>query len=332
MPARRAGDLRKAAPRLAALHALPIAFLAAVYLEMIRPMAIGGGDATSLPAVVEQTLAPVPGVFAVGPTSTAMAATLVSIGILLGLWLLWREQADLAVFFAATILVAPALVLAWQRPEALYPRYFYIPFLFALLLLSFLLARLVESQHEGRACALVALAIYLGGNLYNAASLLLIGRGHYMDAIKYIYIAERSADDIVVSADGMRDNFYARFYIPFLPPRPHWHVQSLDEDTFGVSPWVVLNDPAIPFDPPARIVIHGQQYTREMVAPYYGLSGLNFAVYRLAGDAGAGRAIPPRLLKSSPGATSGAGSIGRTLRLFGRAVDAISRAPPGLLR
>jgi hypothetical protein len=279
---RRAETWRSATLRLLSLHALPIAFLAMVYVQLVRPIEIGGGDPAWLPGIVKQTLALVPGVFNAGQTITPAAATLVLIGIVAGLWLLWREQADLAVFFAIAIFVAPALVLAWQTPEALFPRYFYLPFLFVLLLFSFLLARLFESEHEGRVCALVALLVYLGGNLYSTGKFLAIGRGHYLDTISQI--AAQSGDDIVMSVDGMRDNFYAQFYVPYLPPQLHWHLQSLDEHTFGISPWVVVNHPAIPFDPPPRIVIRKQSYLLESVAPYYGLSGLNFAVYRLASN------------------------------------------------
>ena len=95
----------------------------------------------------------------------ALCGLAVATVAMVGIVRLRREKADVWVFFAVTIFVAPALMLMVFRPPLVYQRYFYIPILFFLLLASYVFAQMTAVNGRGRVLAIAGLCIVIAGNV-----------------------------------------------------------------------------------------------------------------------------------------------------------------------
>ena len=186
------------------------------------------------------------------------------------------------IFFAATIFVAPALLLTFRRPTLLYERYFYLNILFFLPLSSYLLDRVFRLGTVGRCSAIAALALFLSGNILLTGDFLQVGRGHYLDALRYIE-SHSSEPELRIAGDDEFDNTkYLGFYAAYLPEERRVSYHDFHRRSVEVPEWVILHGQVQPYDPPPslRIPHSDVTYALERVFPCAGLSGYNFAVYR----------------------------------------------------
>ncbi len=266
---------------LASWQLPPLGFFTIYYWFFIRRLTIGGSNPTSLSealnTLAECTLGIPP------ELGLPLALPVLSLIILLALFLVWRRNRDLAVFYLAVVFIAPLLV-TWLRSEKimLRPRYFLINDAFAWLLAGGVLAKLWTASRLKRAGLLAILGLFLAGNAGYVRWLWRDGRGEYREAIKYIAqntpIAEVSLTSDIEFRDEMMIQYYApaagagrilHYYVNYdLPPRgPQWVILS-EPDHKNSNPDAIIHDNA------------GHAYQLARVFPHAVLSGWDWYVFR----------------------------------------------------
>lgn len=168
-----------------ACHIAPVAFLAVLYVVDIRHTAIGGGDPTLLADGFATYFA-----WSLGAPfadSWKLAACAMTLAVLMAcVKLLWRERSDSIVFYAVVIVIAPLVLAVARDANVLYVRYFIVSIAFLLLLVAFALASLCHGGRRGQILCICALLVFCVGNAWHLPRLLKDGRGHYVEALKYL--------------------------------------------------------------------------------------------------------------------------------------------------
>ena len=134
--------------KLAAIHAVPGAFLVFYWFTAIRGMHIEGGP----PSVAEEMLLSLVSRGLGGPGAGWLAVGVAMTGLALfaaGLARLIRAGDDVWVFFAVAVLASPLLVLV-RRPPFLFERYFALPWVFFLIVLAHGLKGLLPTRGGAR--------------------------------------------------------------------------------------------------------------------------------------------------------------------------------------
>jgi hypothetical protein len=281
---RRAGP-RAALARLARLHALPAAVLAALTWVDLRRFELAGGNPTDPAALVARTVG-----FALGlPVAPALAPAYALLAAALvggGLWLLWRERDERWLLHAVAIAVAPLAAIAVLRPQVVAVRYFLIGIALALLLAARLLARAWRAGGAARVVALALLAVYLVGNAVHTARFLALGRGGYRAALHFM--AEQTQGPLihVASDHDFRTGLVLRFYARELPPERGLDYQPREHRAPDGPEWWIRHRGARPAAPAAFLRdADGHRYRLAAEFDHAAISGFYWAVYRRA-DAG----------------------------------------------
>ena len=270
-------------------HLVPWAFLGFYYLGFVRHVEIGGGPQLALSNVLGTLAA-----FSLGFPSGM--GVLVALPVFLGaalfaLGLIWRRDRAVFGFYLAAIFIAPALGLCSSRFVLLYPRYFIVSAALALLLVSYVLARLCFSEgmgligpmgRMGRMIGAVLLAGFLVGNGVHAARLLRDGRGQYQAALRYI--AERTpTGTITVSSDSDFRNFGVMDYYKSAVGPGHTLQYCAGNQLPPDGPqWVFLHrlDDSVPPPADSLFIANAWHYQLVRVFPHAPLSGWEWFVYR----------------------------------------------------
>jgi hypothetical protein len=278
--ARRSTLWRQALTAAAACHAVPIAFLVALYLIDVRHIVIGGGPPYAIADVLAESLALAAGAPPVDPWR--MLGVLATLGLCTsGIALLWRAGSDLWIFFAGVLFLSPLLLLAPARPEYLNLRYFYVSIVVFLLLAAYVLGRVYRSGPLGRVAAAAMLALFIVANAWLLYGFLTIGRGHYREAVEYL--AEHSPPGAihVTSDHDFRNTMLLRYYSGALRPGQEIEYHSLLAPPAAVPQWLILHSEQHDFRPEKAVADRrGNRYRLERVFPYAGLSGFHWALYR----------------------------------------------------
>lgn len=296
---------RQAVLRLFGCHAAPCCFLVALYLLDVRKMHYLGADPPPILNVIASTLALFMGIFA-QPAAIVYLAALVGIVLAAaGIVALWREKSELAIFFAMTILIAPAILLAITRTPFFYERHFYVSFIFLQLLGSYLFGKASQQNVVVRGVAAIAIAAVVFGNIAAANNFLKIGRGHFREALQYVAAHTDGPDIYIQGEQELRDAAHLHFYSQFLSADGRVRYRNVvtnnhlvyqkspskmpPDSAPEVQDWVLIESQAQPFEPPPMVVGQGRQdeYVLEKVFRYAGMSGFHFAVYRHAAKRGA---------------------------------------------
>jgi hypothetical protein len=261
-------------------HAAPLAFLAAFYALHIRDMTIGGGPQMALADVVTQSLA-----LAAGGTNLAwlklVLAVMVVAAAVYGLISLRREGSTQWSFFLVGIFVAPAIVLWIQRPSQLYPRYFYLPLLLLLVLLSYVLTKIGELGAAGRWLAVGVLALIVVLNTWQTYDFLRVGRGQYIEALRYMADGSSTGVLSMQSDHDYESKWMLTYYQPYLPAGTAMTYMMQEIASDEVPEWTIVYGQQHPFRPHASIVdARRRAYDLQRVFPYAGLSGYHWALYR----------------------------------------------------
>jgi hypothetical protein len=263
---------------LARCHSLPLAAVAALYFGYVRRILMGGGPPYSLPEVLYSTLSLAVGGPKAGGAAVA-AGLLAGVLLLVALVALAYGEPDRLLFFGTALLLGPALLVLVQRPPYLMVRYFLVPVVLYLILMSRWLAQLYARGIAGKVMYAALMIGFLGGNGLHVARLLRYGRGSYSDALQYM------ADDtyspvITVGGDhDFRNSMVVQFYARYLPA--HKHVVYYDAAAWppGGSEWFLIHNQAHSYVPLAAITARGTRYRLAGAYPYSELSGWNWYVY-----------------------------------------------------
>ena len=270
---------------LAACHALPILFLAAIYWINLREVRLGGGPSTNVLATLCEAASLTLGGPASGPGAFVVSGCLLA--AIVGSCYVLRAHGDAEWKLLVGAIVVPWLPLLVTQPPFLYPRYFLISVMFSLLATAGGLGWLWRQRTWGRPVYGTILTAFLIGNGLHIGGLLQHGRGQLLETLRYI--AESDPHPVItLTSDhnhgvGMLVSFYARY----LPPGrelkyvecQHWpaepptwlvfHVLEHSESTLG-------SEVEIPDD--------GSRYRLERSYPAPLLSGWGLRCYRLMED------------------------------------------------
>jgi hypothetical protein len=269
----------QAVRQLAALHAVPLAFFAILYLVDVRGL-ISSPDSFVLSEVLARTLTLGIGGITQVPLALFSGALLALAAGVAAIYLMSREESDLWIFFAAVIFFVPAVMISVLKPVVLYERFFYVNVLFFLLALSFLLSRLWQLGTWGRVGMGVALLLFLLGNLAHALAVIHWGRAHELAALQHI--VENSAGPEIRVADmsaNYRTQMFIKFYQPLLPPGRELIAEKLTQELPEASEWLLLDGVPNP-TPVLTLADRKEAYRLSRVFPTATLEGpVLMAVY-----------------------------------------------------
>jgi hypothetical protein len=225
--------------RLATLHALPLAMVAAFYQFFLRGMILGGGQPYRTLDVVHETAAYTTGM----PQTFGTAALLLIAAVAIaGIGLLWREGSPRWSFFPLVLAGVPGALLILTNPPILYFRYFLVPVAFFCLLAGDVLGWLAHRGTAARIAAAALLGLYVVGQAPALYGLAASGRGGCVAAVRYM-ASQTAGEDIVVGSDEeFRSQLMLWYYTRFLPAgkRLRYLVQA-QWPTEGPE-WLVLHD------------------------------------------------------------------------------------------
>jgi hypothetical protein len=261
------------------LHLLPLLTLATLYLGLVRGQTLGGGPELGVLDVVSSTAALLLGVPDTSPLKWVALGFLVLLQ-LGGLQVLRREGRDDWLFFALVCFCVPALVLVIARPELLYPRYFFVCLPFALYLLSVALYALIEAGGVQAGIGFVALVLVIAGNARALKDFYQDGRGHYLEAMRYMVEKTPNKLLVIASDHDFRSQAIIRYYAQFLPSdRQIYYVEGKQFAELGSQWYLIHSQDAHPQVPQEFQDPRGARYVLEQVYPYSSLSGWHWFLY-----------------------------------------------------
>lgn len=269
---------RSAFRRLAVLHAVPGAFLAAYYLFFLKSMVYGGGEVVEPFKVAASTASmaiglPSEGLF--GYFSLAAALMLSAAGLVF----LRRTAPVQPVFFLSAIFLVPALIASTLKPEFLYFRYFLVCFPFFYLLAAYALAGIYRRPLWGVPLFFAAMIVFGVFNVKATLDLISYGRGGYSEAVRYM-VSESAGHEIIVGGDHDFRNklvmdFYSRY---FTEKRIRYLDREARQDT--TPDWMLAHSVDRTRKPAEYLFDSGQRFTLKQSYGFAGVSGWSWFVYK----------------------------------------------------
>jgi uncharacterized membrane protein len=274
--------VRASLVRIAACHALPLSVFALLYYLDIRFIQHGAGPETGLATVLGNLAALVlglPDTLLFQRVGIGLCAAVAAAGI----WTLRNDPSRAWVFFAVTLVLAPAAVVTARAADFPYwtERHFLVCVPFLLLLVAGLLARLSRASRAGAALAFALLALYLAGNTVRVVDFLRFGRGHYREAVEYMVAHDPDRVLTVGSDYDFRNSMVLGYYARFVPKdRSLAYVREREWPPEGPR-WLIMHSLDAHYEPPASYVFAGRvEYTLARHFPFSGVSGWHWALYR----------------------------------------------------
>jgi hypothetical protein len=222
-------------------HAIPAAFVAVLFLADVRGMEIGGGPSIPVAVVLGRLLC-----FGFGvpftPALGVFVAALVLAVLLRGLQLLRRAGDDSWVFFAMATVGAPLMLLA-IRPQFIYERYFFLPWLFFLVLLAYVLADLARRVPLGAVAAAALLVGTTAGHVLEVEAFVSGGgRGQFIEALRYLDAHSGDGEVTIASESDFRLPKMLAFYGRYANPRRHFVYLKADDAEERPADWLLIHE------------------------------------------------------------------------------------------
>ena len=260
------------------LHALPLLAFGALWALDLRELGVGGGeplDPAWLTARVVGTALGLPTAAALAWPACLLAAALIGAGLAQ----LARRRDPLWVTLGVTILLAPALVIGWFRPEVLAVRYFLIGIAATLLLCAGLAAAALRAGGWRRAVAVGALATFAMGNAVHLARFVEHGRGGYSAALESMRAQTRGPIIEVGSDHDFRVGSVLKFYARRLPePSRLVYLPAARWPAAGPE-WLVLQRQQRGQAPAPFATVRGAQYALAGEYDHAAISGYYWLLY-----------------------------------------------------
>jgi hypothetical protein len=200
---------RQAVRDLLALFTVPVMLMLVFYFVTLRGMEVAGGPTYRLWPLLIETASYTLG----GPGSGAAAgiiALLAVTALCVALIYLMFDRDDRWIFYVVVI-VAPLALIAIQRPEQLYVRYFMISVVTSLLLLASAWADIMRRGLAGLVTGVTLLAIFVTGNVANTTNLLRFGRGQYLAALLFMETHSKDKKVLITSSADLGNGMLATF-------------------------------------------------------------------------------------------------------------------------
>ena len=281
------------------LHALPALAFAALWLVDLRQLTVGGGEPLDLAWLSARVVG-----YGFGlPTWPTLAwpASLLALALVFaGLGQLYVRRDPLWIVFGCTIVLAPALVIGWLRPDVLAVRYFLIGIAATLMLCASLAAAALRAGGWRRGVAIAALALFGIGNAAHTARFLEFGRGGYAAALAAMHADTPGARVQVGSDHDFRVGSVLKFYARQLPDPERLHyVNAADWPSRGPE-WLILHRQELGAEPDAYLLARDATYRLIAVYDHAAISGYSWILYRntAAAEGGASNDAPPKAATS----------------------------------
>jgi hypothetical protein len=218
--------------QLMRVHTLPAAFIVVLFLLDVRGMQYGGGDSEPLATVVGRLLASSLGMgldVQLSFPKVAVAVVVAFVVLMRGFQVLRSDGDDSWVFFGIAIVGGP-LVLLPRTLAFVYERYYFLPLLFFLILLAYVLADLARRAILGKIAAGVILLLLAVGNFGEVMDFVEGGgRGHFEPALQFMAEQSNGAATTVTSDSDMRVPKMLAFYRHYVTPPLHDEYVNLNE-------------------------------------------------------------------------------------------------------
>jgi hypothetical protein len=279
-----------AAARHAAVHALAVTIVVALYFLDLRYLMVEGGP----PVPTYLSWARAAGLLAGSAPGwvAVVVAAAAAVAVLLELVHLYREREPEALFF--TLALALPLLNAVVSSHA-YRRYYLTALLFALLLLARFVARNLDAGRSRRGLAIILAVGFLATNLYQTVRFLDTGRGGYREAVAAMAAESAEIPTTVAGNHDLAQLLLIDYHAARLPARPRFVFYCQEPPALGCTDmrpppgsgarppeFFVLGRVDHRYVPPATRVEPGLgEYSLAHVYPAYGLSGQLWAVYSL---------------------------------------------------
>lgn len=264
---------------LVRLHLVPFLVILGLYLLHFRHTPAGTGTIYDAAQVLTEVFALPFG--APGFSAARPEMSLVTLGM--GLMIFCFAIAEIVslkrrgrsewLLYALVVILTPLLVCGF-RPRVIYPRYFYLSMLFAVLLLAGFLARVMTQARAGQIFGALLLLLFVAGNVSWQRDFLQQGRGSWREAVALIVSADKSPVIEVAADQVFRCQKMLAFYASYTASGQKFHCLAREQAT-GAG-WSLTQSQDRFFKPPSRSRLPGDSGTDfELIASYPGnqLSG-----------------------------------------------------------
>lgn len=266
------------------LFSWPVVFIIFWYFFFVKNLQVGGGE--YIPKGIgrlSEFLAPVAGC---PPGSVVGMAVAVLIFVWVSFWILTAERKSSPVwFFYVLVLIVIPLIVFWAPLDFFNCRYLAVVLPFLYLMMASLLSSIAgKSRGHAIVCAAVVLLL-LSANLLRVHDQIITGRGHYLEAVRYILDHSSSSKITVATDQNLRNttvmNFYRQFIktdkeIIYVSERP------VPDGTKIYPEWFVAHHHFDPdYFPPVYGRRNGQPYHLVKIFPSANIiSGWNLYLYQ----------------------------------------------------
>jgi len=274
-------SLIKAARRAAVCLGVPAFFFGWFFLFVVREMTIGGATGIGLQEVIVKTLSYTGGGPAEGLPAIWIAAA--TGGILLWALVRLRQQKNSEwIFHLIVIVLSPALVIAVEKPEELFVRYFLVGTAFGLLAAAYLLADLFRRGGRSRLLAVVLVALYLAGNGINVANFYEHGRGGYQEGLQYMVDHTKGEVITLTNDQKLRNKMPVDYYARFLDQERRIEYFDFRSCPPQGAMWMILHKVGRPDKIRQRMSSRFGPASYKLVKhlPYSDLSGYHWFIYQ----------------------------------------------------
>jgi hypothetical protein len=255
-------------------HLPPLLILAPIYFFDVSKLQYGGGPPTTAIDVLRWTTAMTFGT----PTDGIlpwMIAALVLLCSAIGLRTIARRYGRARiVFFAVSILLAPAALTITRHNPYLAVRYYLVCIPFVLMLTSIGLGS-VYRLLPAKIVTLVLLAAVIVNGILSTRQLQLLGRGHVRDCLQHMTDATPTDPVTVGTERPAMDAFNIDYYSRAIQPPRHFEVNDAQPPQW----WILDLDSPFQVGPPT---IHRREaaYKLDSLYPSDSVSGLTWDLYR----------------------------------------------------
>lgn len=202
--------------------------------------------------------------------------------VFVGVWRLWRNQARAdAAFYISVIATALGPVIFRPHTMELFPRYFLVNVMLALLLASGLVAIIWNRSRTGRRIAIGGLVAFYFGNALHVARLIHYGRGEYQAAVQYLARHTPTAVISVGSDHDFRNFAVLSYYARALGADRAFNYYPAGRADLNGPQWLFLH--RVDGKPPPNVTQPaplGPQYQFEHLFHHAALSGWDWYLYR----------------------------------------------------
>lgn len=277
--------------------ALPGALFLWIWRTNLSQMQIAGGSVAAYWKVIVDTMSLSVGVSPGLPEAAVGAGVMLLLSLFVVRFLLKTEPQD-AFLLIFSAIVVPAILMAVMNRQDIYPRYFLIGTLLFQLSLARWIASLLETggrpQRRYRqlaGCALLFAFVFSNATLDR--QLIVLQRGHYQDAIRWLQENAKSESILLGVDHPFRHRFPLGYYVARTEIGERLRLTTSPEQ---VPDWLLVHDLNRTAQPPETVAsASGVQFRLQTMFRAAPLSGWNLLIYRRDGSESAGSADDSKL-------------------------------------